>query len=154
MKINIISGMAKNRVIGKNNALPWHYSEDLQHFKKITTGHIIVMGYNTYLSIWRPLPNRRNIVLSKTPVEGVETYDSIPALMEQLEKEGVSEFFVIGWAFVYQQFIDKADVLYLTEIKKEYEGDTFFPPFEERFEEVSREVWEELDFVVYKKIGK
>lgn len=143
--------MAKNRVIGKNNALPRHYSEDLQHFKKITTGHIIVMGYNTYLSLGRPLPNRRNIVLSKEPIEGVEYYTSIPALMEQLEKEGVSEFFVIWWAFVYQQFIDKADVLYLTEIKKEYDWDTFFPAFEDKLVEVSREIWEELDFVVYKK---
>lgn len=143
--------MAKNRVIGKNNALPRHYSEDLQHFKKTTTGHIIVMGYNTYLSLGRPLPNRRNIVLSKEPIEGVEYYTSIPALMEQLEKEGVSEFFVIWWAFVYQQFIDKADILYLTEIKKEYDWDTFFPAFEDKFVEVSREIWEELDFVVYKK---
>lgn len=151
MKINIIAGMAKNRVIGKNNTLPRHYSEDLKHFKNITTGHIIVMGYNTYLSIWRPLPNRRNIVLSKNPVEGIETYNSIPALLEKLEKEWVSEFFVIWWAFVYQQFIDKADILYITEIKKEYDGDTFFPAFEDNFEEISREVWEELDFVVYKK---
>ena len=143
--------MAKNRVIGKNNALPRHYSEDLQHFKKTTTGHIIVMWYNTYLSLGRPLPNRRNIVLSKEPMEGVEYYTSIPALMKKLESEWVSEFFVIWWAFVYQQFIDKTDILYLTEIKKEYDGDTFFPAFEDKFVEVSREVWEELDFVVYKK---
>ena len=109
------------------------------------------MGYNTYLSLGRPLPNRRNIVLSKEHMEWVEYYTSIPALMEKLENEWVSEFFVIWWAFVYQQFIDKADILYLTEIKKEYDGDTFFPVFEDKFEEVSREVWEELDFVVYKK---
>lgn len=151
MKINIIAGMAPNRVIGKNNTLPWHYSEDLQYFKKTTTGHIIVMGYNTYLSIGKPLPNRRNIVLSKEPIESIENYNSIPALLEQLESEWISEFFVIWWAFVYQQFIDQADVLYLTEIKKEYDGDTFFPAFEDKFVEVSREVWDNLDFVVYKK---
>ncbi|MDD3262255.1 MAG: dihydrofolate reductase [Candidatus Absconditabacteria bacterium] len=154
MKINIIAGMAKNRVIGKNNTLPRHYSEDLQHFKRITTGNIIVMGYNTYLSLGRQLPNRRNIVLSKEPIQGVEYYTSIPALMEKLESEGVSEFFVIGGAFVYQQFIDQADILYLTEIKKEYDGDTFFPAFEDKFVEVSREVGEELDFVVYKKLER
>lgn len=151
MIINIIAGIAPNRVIWKNNKLPRHYSEDLQYFKKTTTGHIIVMWYNTYLSIWRPLPNRRNIVLSKEPIEWVEYYRSIPALMEQLEKEWVSEFFVIWWAFVYQQFIDIADKLYLTEIKKEYDGDTYFPEFKDKFVEVSREIHEELDFVIYKR---
>ncbi len=151
MKINIISWMDPNRVIGKNNALPWHYSEDLQYFKKTTTGHIIVMGYNTYLSIGKPLPNRRNIVLSKYPVEWIETYDSIDALIHQLEHEWVSEFFVIWWASIYTQFLDKADFLYLTEIKKEYDGDTYFPEFKDKFEEISREVWEELDFVVYRR---
>lgn len=151
MKINIISWIAKNRVIGKNNALPRHYSEDLQHFKRLTTGHIIVMWYNTYLSLWKPLPNRRNIVLSKEPIEGVESYNSIPNLMEQLKKEWISEIFVIWGAFVYQQFIDKANFLYLTEIKKEYDWDTFFPPFEDKFIEISRETLNELDFVIYKK---
>jgi len=109
------------------------------------------MWYNTYLSIWRPLPNRRNIVLSKEPIQWIETYDSIPALIEQLEKEWVSGFFVIWWASIYQQFLDKADTLYITEIKKEYDGDMFFPDFKGKFVEISREAHDELDFVVYKK---
>ncbi len=79
--------MAANRVIGNKNALPWHYSEDLKHFKNITTGHVIVMGSNTYLSIGRPLPNRRNIVLTKTSIEGVEHYSSIETMMKQLEQD-------------------------------------------------------------------
>jgi dihydrofolate reductase len=118
MKISIISGIAPNRVIGKDNKLPWHYPEDLQYFKKITTGQIIVMGYNTYLSLGKPLPNRRNIVLYKEPVEGVETYTNIPDLIQQLESEWVAEFFVIWGAFVYAQFIDRADTYILQKSKK------------------------------------
>ena len=87
--------MSINRVIGYQNQLPRHYSEDLKHFKAITTGHVIVMGYNTYKSIGKPLPNRRNIVISYELVEGVETYTSIPAMMEQLTKENISEIFII-----------------------------------------------------------
>jgi hypothetical protein len=69
MIINMIAAMASNRIVGNKNQLPRHYSQDLQHFKKVTTGHIVVMGYNTFLSIGKPLPNRRNIILSRTPVE-------------------------------------------------------------------------------------
>ena len=87
MIINMIAAMAPNRVIGNKNQMPWHYSEDFKHFKEVTTGHIVVMGYNTRLSIGRPLPHRRNIVLSKEPIEGVETYISIDALLKQLNAE-------------------------------------------------------------------
>jgi dihydrofolate reductase len=91
----MIAAMASNRIVGKNNQLPWHYSQDLQHFKKVTSGHIVVMGYNTFLSIGKPLPNRRNIVLSKTPVEGLETYTSIEDMLKQLESEKVDQIFII-----------------------------------------------------------
>lgn len=147
----MIAAMAKNRVIGYKNQLPWNYSMDLQHFKKITTGHVIVMWYNTYLSIWRPLPNRRNVVLSNVPIEGVEWYASIDHMLQALEDDGVKSIFIIWWASIYQQFVDRADYIYLTEIKKEYEGDTYFPSFEEHFTEISREEHLELDFVVYKR---
>ena len=109
------------------------------------------MGYNTYLSIGRPLPNRRNIILSKTPVEGLETYTSIEDMRNQLESENIDQIFIIGWASIYRQFLPIADVIYLTEIKKAYEGDTSFPEFESEFIEVSREQTEEMDFVVYKR---
>lgn len=109
------------------------------------------MWYNTYLSIGKPLPNRRNIVLSKTYIDWVEQYQSIDLLMKKLNDEWVVDFFVIWWASIYEQFLDKADILYLTEIKKNYIWDTYFPEFKDKFVEVSREVWEELDFVVYKK---
>jgi dihydrofolate reductase len=95
MQIKLIAAMAKNRVIGNNTTIPRHYSEDFKYFKNLTTGHIIVMGGTTYHSIGKPLPNRRNIVLTSHPIEGIECYDSIPALLQKLEKEGVEDFFVI-----------------------------------------------------------
>lgn len=92
----MIAAMASNRIVGNKNQLPRHYSVDLQHFKKVTTGHIVVMGYNTFLSIGKQLPNRRNIILSKVPIEGLETYDSIDAMKKQLESEDIDQIFIIG----------------------------------------------------------
>ena len=147
----MIAAMASNRIVGKDNKLPRHYSADLQHFKKVTSGHIVVMGYNTFLSIGRALPNRRNIILSQQPVEGLETYDSIEAMMKHLQSEHIDQIFIIGWASIYRQFLPMADVIYLTQIKKAYEWDTSFPVFEDEFTEVEREQTEEMDFVVYKR---
>jgi len=98
------------------------------------------MGRKTYLSIGRPLPNRRNIVLTSQPIEGLECYVSIEEMLKTLEAEDLDELRVIGGAHIYGQFIDLADYIYLTEIKKEYEGDTYFPAFEGQYEEVEREV--------------
>ncbi len=153
MQINMIAAMASNRIVGNNNQLPRHYSQDLQHFKKITSGHIVVMGYNTFLSIGKPLPNRRNIVLSKEPIEGIETFTSIEDMKKHLELEYIDQIFIIGWASIYRQFLPIADVIYLTEIKKAYEGDTSFPEFESEFVEVERtpDESDEMDFVVYKR---
>ena len=109
------------------------------------------MGYNTFLSIGRELPNRRNIILSKEPVEGLEIYDSIENMMKQLNTEHIDQIFIIGWASIYRQFLPMADVIYLTEIKKAYEWDTSFPEFENEFTEIEREKTDEMDFVVYKK---
>ncbi|EKD25105.1 MAG: dihydrofolate reductase [uncultured bacterium (gcode 4)] len=151
MLINMIAAMASNRIVGKDNKLPRHYSADLQHFKKITTGQIVVMGYNTFLSLGKPLPNRRNIILAQVPVEGMEWYESIEAMIKQLTSENIDQIFIIGGASIYRQFIPMADFIYLTEIKKAYEWDTSFPAFEEGFTEVVREVNDEMDFVLYKK---
>jgi len=147
----MIAAMASNRIVGNKNQLPRYYTQDLQHFKKVTTGQIVVMGYNTYLSIWKPLPNRRNIVLSKISVEGMETYMSIEDMMKHLESEHLEQIFIIGWASIYRQFLPMADGIYLTEIKKAYEWDTSFPEFENEFIEVERKQTEEMDFVVYKR---
>lgn len=111
------------------------------------------MGYNTFLSLGKPLPNRRNIVLSKTPIEGIESYDSIETMTKKLLSENIDQIFIIGWASIYQQFLPIADLIYLTEIKKAYEGDTSFPEFEHDFVEAERiaDESDEMDFVVYKK---
>jgi len=111
------------------------------------------MGYNTFLSIGKPLPNRRNIVLSKQPVEWLETYSSIEIMKEKLESEKIEQIFIIGWASIYRQFLSIADIIYLTEIKKTYEGDTSFPEFESDFIEIERTPDEsgEMDFVIYKR---
>ena len=143
--------MASNRIVGKDNKLPRHYSADLQHFKKVTSGHIVVMGYNTFLSKGRALPNRRNIILSQEPVEGLETYESIESMMKHLESEDIDQIFIIGWASIYRQFLPMADIIYLTEIKKAYEWDTSFPVFEHDFTEVAREQTDDMDFVIYKR---
>lgn len=109
------------------------------------------MGYNTFVSIGKPLPNRRNIVLSNEPIQWVETYGSIEEMMQQLEQEHVDQLFIIWGASVYQQFLPMADRIYLTHIKQAYEGDVYFPVFEEDFIEIEKEVGEEMDFIVYQR---
>jgi dihydrofolate reductase len=156
MKISLIAWMAKNRTIGINNNLPWDIPEDLAYFKKITQWNTIIMWKKTYDSIWRPLPNRRNIVLSRTSkIRWIEVFDSIPNLLKELESQFSfeEELFVIWWSNIYKQFLDleKVDYIYLTEIKKEYVGDTFFPIFEQNFLEINREKHLEYDFVKYKR---
>lgn len=158
MIIHMIAGLAPGRVIGKNNQLPWHYPQDLKHFKEITTGKVVVMGYNTYLSIGKELPNRRNVILSFEPIAGLECYTNIPDMMKKLEEDPeqvgaskVAEIYIMGGMSIYKQFLPKADILHITHIKKEYDGDAFFPEFEDQFVEVDREVHEEMDFVTYKR---
>ena len=151
MKIHMIAAMASNRVIGKDNTLPRKYPADLQYFKKITTEQIIVMGRATFASLGKPLPKRRNIVLSKSPLEGVESYQNIEAMIKQLTSESIRQIFIIGGANTFRQFLPIADSIYLTEIKKAYDGDTSFPEFESEFNEVKREVNDEMDFVVYER---
>lgn len=123
--------MAANRAIGRNGDLIWHLSNDLKHFKKITSGHCVLMGYNTYHSLpnQKPLPNRRNIIISsrldRAP-EGFELADSIEKALQLAS--GEDEVFIIGGGMIYEQFLPKADRLYLTRLDKDFEADTFFPP--------------------------
>lgn len=154
MKLSMIVAMARNRVIWRDKELVWHYPEDFKYFKEKTTWHPIVMGQNTYESIGRPLPNRRNIVLTKEDeIQWVECFHNIPDLMDNLEKTTPEDekVFIIGWAYVYKQFLPLVETLYLTDVKKEYEWNIFFPEFEDMFEEVSRNDRGEIDFVVYKR---
>ena len=128
MKLAIIAAIARNRVIGKEGKLPWHVPEDLKRFKQLTTGHAVLMGRKTFDALGRPLPNRRNVVLSSAPVKGVESYRSIPEALEKLENEDV--VFVLGGGQIYSQLLQRVDYLYLTVMEKDYDGDTYFPEYE------------------------
>ena len=130
-KISIIVAMAKNRVIGKDNDMPWHLPADLQHFRKITLDKPIIMGRKTYESIGRPLPKRHNIIVSRNSDYRVDGCDVVSSLEEAVEMAGeVEEVFIIGGGFLYNQTIDQADRLYLTFIDLDVDGDTFFPEYE------------------------
>jgi dihydrofolate reductase len=125
--ISIIVAYANNRVIGKDGKIPWRLPHDSQHFKRITSGHIIVMGRKTFESIGRPLPQRRNIVLTNSTtltLPGVEVMHSKDDVL------ALDDVFIIGGASVYKQFLDVADRLYITEIALEIDGDTFFPAWD------------------------
>ena len=130
MIISLIVAVADNGIIGKDNGLPWHLGADMKHFKAVTTGHTILMGKNTYLSIGRPLPNRRNVVLSRSlTAEDVPGCEVIADLAD-LQKLGLAEdeeLMVIGGARVYEQMLPLASKLYLTKVHTQAEGDTSFP---------------------------
>ncbi len=151
MQINMIAAMSSNRVIGNNNTLPRHFAEDFKHFKELTTGKVVVMWYNTFVSIGKPLPNRRNIILTSKTVEWVETFTSIDAMMDKLNADQVSEIWIIWGSSIYQQFLPHTNFIYLTEIKHAYIGDTYFPVFEDQFTQVGKEEHEEMDFLVYER---
>ncbi|MEQ1593278.1 MAG: dihydrofolate reductase [Thiobacillaceae bacterium] len=157
-RISVIAALAKNRVIGIENRLPWRLPEDLAHFKALTLGHPILMGRKTFESLGRPLPGRTNIVITRNAdysKEGCLVADSIPAALALCAE--VDEVFFIGGAELYAQVIPFADRLYLTEVDIEAKGDAWFPDYDRgAFREVSREphMGEKgdllgFDFVVY-----
>ena len=125
--ISIIVAVADNGVIGDKNNLLWHISEDLRNFKRVTTGHPVVMGRNTYLSLGRPLPGRTNVVVSRTAarIEGCRVVRSLEEAFALFPAD--EEVFVIGGAQIYAQTIGMADRLYITRVEHDYEGDTSFP---------------------------
>ena len=132
MRIAMIAAMAKNRVIGKDNQMPWHLPEDLKHFKAMTMSKPIVMGRKTFESIGRPLPGRHNIVITR---QGNYQHDGITCVSsfeQAIEAAGeCDELVVMGGGQLYAELLPKADVLYLTEIDLQVEGDTFFPEWDD-----------------------
>ncbi len=133
-RISIICAVAKdNNAIGKDNKLLWNIPEDLKRFKKITSGHPIIMGLNTYNSIGRPLPDRMNVVLSQEniEIEGCTVVNSLEEAIEYAGKIDQEEIFIIGGGMVYRESIKLANRLYLTLVEGKYEADTFFPDFKE-----------------------
>lgn len=134
-RLKSIAAMSLNRVIGCGNKIPWHLPDDFKWFKQITTGHTIVMGRKTFESIGRPLPNRKTIVISRGGFAhpGVVTISNLEALDINAE---AGEVFICGGAQLYTQTIPFCSDLYLTVVKREVEGDAFFPSFEDRFEQI------------------
>lgn len=137
--ISLMVAHDPNHVIGVDNQLPWHIPEDLAYFKKHTVGKGIVMGRNTYESIGRPLPKRRNIVISRKKDLQIEGTDVVHSLEDAigLAKEVHDEVMVIGGEQIFRSILPQADRLYITLIHKEYEGDTFFPEYGDEWRLIS-----------------
>jgi dihydrofolate reductase len=131
VKLSIIAAVARNGVIGRDNTLPWRLPADLQHFKKTTTGHAIIMGRKNHEDIGRPLPNRRNIVITRDPDFVAEGCLAAHSLDEALALSAADdEVFVIGGAQIYALALPLANRLYLTEVKADVQGDVRFPHFD------------------------
>ena len=128
MRLSVLAAVADSGVIGRDNALPWHLPADLRRFKELTMGHPVIMGRLTYESIGRPLPGRRNLVLSRSPglaIEGVEVLGSLELALEAVAE--AAEAFVIGGAGLFAEALRHADRLYLTRVHARVDGDTHFP---------------------------
>lgn len=135
LRLSILVAMARNRVIGQDNRLPWHLSADLKHFKSLTTGHIIIMGRKTYESIGRPLPGRTNIVITRQKnfkAIGATIVHSVENALQACKQVSTlnQEHFIIGGAEIFQQTLKICQRMYITEIQRDFEGDTFFPEFD------------------------
>ena len=141
--LSIIVAKAKNNIIGKDNKLLWNLPEDLKHFKNLTTGHTMIMGRKTFQSLGRVLPNRKHIIFSQNPDfkvddENVEVVHSLLQIQNLIE--GKEEVFVIGGAMIYNFLMPYVKKMYVTEIEKEFDGDTFFPVIDNNiWKEISRE---------------
>lgn len=124
--IGVEWAQSSNGVIGRDGALPWHLPEDMRHFRELTTGATVLMGRRTWESLpprFRPLPGRRNIVLSRTPQEGVETFSDLPQALAAVS----GDLWVMGGAAVYAAALPYADRIVVTEIRETFEGDTYAP---------------------------
>ena len=154
MILTLVAAHDPNLVIGNNGGLPWRYPQDLKHFKSVTLGNTIIMGRGVFEELNEvPLPGRKNIVLSTSQTyDNVDVYSSLEEALKETEEE---EVFIIGGGVLYRQTLPMADKLIITEIKKEYEGDTFFPEYRneigETWKETSREEHEDLAFVEFKR---
>ncbi|SES35649.1 dihydrofolate reductase [Lentzea xinjiangensis] len=138
--IGLIWAQAPNGVIGRDGTMPWHVPEDLKHFREITAGSAVLMGRRTWESLpprFRPLPGRRNLVLSRTPQEGAETFSSLAEALADV----TGDLWVIGGSAVYAATLPLADRVEVTEIRESFEGDTYAPPVDR--EPVSVGEWQE-----------
>ncbi len=169
MRIALIVAMARNRVIGRNNALPWHLPGDLRYFRQITMGKPVIMGRKTWDSIGRPLPGRTNVVITRNaewsvPV-GAARVESLDAALvkadAQAELDGVDEVMIIGGGQIYAEALALVDRLYVTQVHAEVAGDAYFPVVNwDEWEEIGREDFSASDnnpydysFVIYQRLS-
>ena len=150
----IVAAIAENGVIGKDGGLPWHYEEDMKHFRDLTTGHPVIMGRKTFEGLpdpARPLPDRTNIVLTGSGIE--EDVHEASGLEEAYRIAGDAEkVFIAGGASVYEQTLEDADRMEITRIHERYDGDTYFPEWDRsRWKETSRKDLQELSFITYRR---
>ncbi|MFC4022991.1 dihydrofolate reductase [Oceanobacillus longus] len=130
--ISLLVAMDKNHVIGLNNGMPWHLPKDLRFFKEKTTGNTIIMGRKTYNSMGGALPNRENVVLTRSKLEipeNVKVIDQLQIITEWNTNHPEKEYFIIGGGNIFNQVIDIADRMYITWIDESFDGDTYFPTF-------------------------
>ncbi len=157
MMISLIAAHDPNLVIGKARAIPWHYPEDLKHFKRTTLGFPIIMGRKTFESIGsKPLPGRQNVILSSSMNERDDCliiHD--PTQVFDFDKTA-TKVFIVGGSALYEYFLPFASELVITEIKETFEGDTFFPEYRDKIGskwiEASREIFDAYDFVTYRAV--
>lgn len=143
MIISAVVAIAENHAIGKNNQLLWYLPNDLKHFKQITSGHTVIMGRKTYESVGKPLPNRRNIIITRQKIEiaGCEVVNSVEAALALCT--GENEAFIIGGAEIYKLALPLTNRIYLTIVHHSFEADAFFPP-------ISMQEWIETERADFK----
>jgi len=149
-----IVAMTRNRVIGKNNKIPWRLPGEQKWFKLMTMGHTVLMGRKTFESIGRPLPGRQNIVVTRSgDIDGVEIVRNLEKFDPDPYEADGKEVFVIGGAEIYRALLPRCKTIYVTMVKQEHDGDAYFPEFESGFEihEVIRET-PEYDVLRYRRI--
>lgn len=170
MKISMILAMSRNRIIGDKNRLPWYLPEDLKKFRELTTGHIMLMGRKTFESLPKVLPDRDHYIITHSsdykavnPTACCNNHvfitNSLQQALEMIRErlfldDGISdEVFVIGGGEIFCQILPLTDRMYITEIKEDFAGDVLFPEMDpSRWREVSREVFDKFDFVVYDRV--
>ena len=136
-ELKAIAAMARNRVIGRGNTIPWRISDEFRWFKRVTTGNTVLMGRKTFESLGRPLPNRKNLVVTRGPAistEGVVTIRDLAGFDPAVYAEPGTDVYVIGGAAIYAQMLPRCSELLLTVLPRDVEGDVLFPEFEELFE--------------------
>lgn len=157
--ISLIFAIDQNNLIGKGNDLPWHYPEDLKYFKEVTTGKTVLMGLNTFYSIYnrigKPLPKRNNLVATLDKNIRIDGVTFVYDLISFLEEKHNEEIFIIGGKQIYELSLPYADRLYITHINKAYEGDVYFPKINyEEYNVIRSNDSGELCFKVYERKGE